>query len=71
MSTESKVLGKITIKLDKDAYLRVEEVYANSGLGRRKFTAMVNDAFVKHLYSVLDEIDDTAYDVDVPTEAVV
>lgn len=70
MSTESKVLGKITIKLDKDAYLRLEEVYANSGMGRRRFARAVNDAFVKCLYGVLDEIDDTNY-VDFPGEGTV
>ena len=70
MSTESKVLGKITVKLDKDAYLRVEEVYANSGMGRREFTRQVNEAFVARLYDVLDEIDAAAA-VDVPTEAAV
>lgn len=70
MSNDSKVLGKITVKLDKDAYLRLEEVYANSGMGRREFIRQVNEAFIARLYDVLDEID-AANAVDVPTEGTV
>ena len=70
MNNESnKVLGKIVVKLDKDAYLRFEEAYADSGMGRREFAAKVNAAFVKRLYDILDEID--AEGVDVPTKKVV
>lgn len=71
MSSETnKVLGKIVVKLDKDAYLRFEEVYADSGMGRRDFARMVNDAFLNRLYGILDEID-AANDVDVTPKKVV
>lgn len=58
MSDEvNKVLGKIVVKLDKDAYIRYQEVYADSGMGRREFAAKVNEAFIKSLCDILDEID--------------